>query len=292
MGYRRYWRSRHAANVMTPSQALGTAPHATPATKTVHQIMMQSFLANGLVPAKHVNAMENIAVKWTGRLTPAQERYLLGIIQQITGLAQTASTPVAQPAPVPVNPTLANVDKIFDLFRGAMAHLKRPHIYIPMDLSKPITQSCDVLKLQYSPAYAGIPGPYGRSARPERIEIRAKINRQNSWVATLETSGLLIVTHSNWYIRKGMLTQQTLENTLTEFLKDPVGNTAKWGKLLSRCCYCWLPLSTPESLSVGYGPDCAAHHNLPWGKKQTKTNAKAILNAIKNGNFTVSKVKP
>lgn len=38
-----------------------------------------------------------------------------------------------------------------------------------------------------------------------------------------------------------------------------------FGAAFSRCVFCGRPLDTAESISVGYGPDCAAQHYLPWG---------------------------
>ena len=31
------------------------------------------------------------------------------------------------------------------------------------------------------------------------------------------------------------------------------------------CCFCMADLSTPESVTAGYGPQCAAKLGLPWG---------------------------
>ena len=41
------------------------------------------------------------------------------------------------------------------------------------------------------------------------------------------------------------------------------------------CGFCGLDLDTAESLSVGYGPQCAKKHDLPWGAKAVP--AKVIL---------------
>jgi len=39
-----------------------------------------------------------------------------------------------------------------------------------------------------------------------------------------------------------------------------------FGKMVGRCCFCSLPIDTPESVSAGYGPVCAANKGLPWGE--------------------------
>jgi hypothetical protein len=40
---------------------------------------------------------------------------------------------------------------------------------------------------------------------------------------------------------------------------------AAFGHTHHRCVFCARKLSRGESTAVGYGPDCAAHHGLPWG---------------------------
>lgn len=40
---------------------------------------------------------------------------------------------------------------------------------------------------------------------------------------------------------------------------------AAFGAAYGQCCFCARQLDTPESISVGYGPTCAARRNLPWG---------------------------
>jgi hypothetical protein len=40
---------------------------------------------------------------------------------------------------------------------------------------------------------------------------------------------------------------------------------AEFGHTFHRCVFCARKLSRGESTAVGYGPDCAAHHGLPWG---------------------------
>lgn len=47
---------------------------------------------------------------------------------------------------------------------------------------------------------------------------------------------------------------------------DPAAVAAAYGKETGNCCFCSIELSTAESLAVGYGPTCAEHFNLPWGK--------------------------
>lgn len=51
------------------------------------------------------------------------------------------------------------------------------------------------------------------------------------------------------------------------FAQDPIGTAVTLGKKSGHCQFCLQKLSTEESLSAGYGPVCAKHWGLPWGKK-------------------------
>ena len=52
---------------------------------------------------------------------------------------------------------------------------------------------------------------------------------------------------------------------LSAFAADPIGYAQANGKESGSCRFCNLPLTTTESVSVGYGPICAGHWGLPWG---------------------------
>lgn len=47
---------------------------------------------------------------------------------------------------------------------------------------------------------------------------------------------------------------------------DPVGFAAHYGHVSGSCCFCNIKLDDPRSTEVGYGPICAKHYGLPWGK--------------------------
>jgi len=53
---------------------------------------------------------------------------------------------------------------------------------------------------------------------------------------------------------------------LEKLAADPAGVASEYGKLTGNCCFCGLPLTDPQSTAQGYGPICAAHYGLPWGK--------------------------
>lgn len=50
------------------------------------------------------------------------------------------------------------------------------------------------------------------------------------------------------------------------FNDDPVEGAKLQGKIKSACCFCNRELTTPESVTAGYGPICADKYGLPWGQ--------------------------
>lgn len=50
--------------------------------------------------------------------------------------------------------------------------------------------------------------------------------------------------------------------------EDPAGAASVYGVATGVCCFCDRELSDKRSVSVGYGPICAAHWGLPWGVKE------------------------
>lgn len=53
---------------------------------------------------------------------------------------------------------------------------------------------------------------------------------------------------------------------LTNFAENPVGAAQAYGKETGECCFCAKELTDERSVSVGYGPICAAKWGLPWGE--------------------------
>lgn len=62
-----------------------------------------------------------------------------------------------------------------------------------------------------------------------------------------------------WLTAKGML------HELSNDTKCSPEEAHAFGKMVGRCCFCSLPIDTPESVSAGYGPVCATNKGLPWG---------------------------
>lgn len=51
----------------------------------------------------------------------------------------------------------------------------------------------------------------------------------------------------------------------------------------SVCCFCGRDLDTAESISVGYGPICAAKYGLPWGEVAEPASVVLARDAMKDG---------
>ena len=67
---------------------------------------------------------------------------------------------------------------------------------------------------------------------------------------------------------------------LRKFACDPIGQAAEHGKLTGACCFCNRALGKGKdkrSVAVGYGPDCAEHYGLAWGKTETTNQPLARL---------------
>mgnify|MGYP003131725790 CR=1 FL=1 len=67
---------------------------------------------------------------------------------------------------------------------------------------------------------------------------------------------------------------------LESLKQDPIATVRRLGRRSGFCCFCGLPLSTPESLVHGYGPTCAKNGKLPHGKKSAKAIEAEMENAI------------
>ena len=52
---------------------------------------------------------------------------------------------------------------------------------------------------------------------------------------------------------------------LRDFESDPVAKAAEYGKRSGTCIFCNRPLTDVRSTHYGYGPICAAKHDMPWG---------------------------
>jgi hypothetical protein len=59
----------------------------------------------------------------------------------------------------------------------------------------------------------------------------------------------------------------------------------------SECCFCGRDLDTAESISVGYGPVCAAKYGLPWGEKAEPASVVLARDALIGGGIAPAAVE-
>ena len=158
---------------------------------------------------------------------------------------------------LPVSDTV-DCDKIFKFFEVAGAHLKTPRIWL---------QTGSGLEIRFS-----IMGQTSRT--PGYIAISGKGIGQ--FYGSIGTDKKL------FFARKGKAYAVEIEKLIKEFNADPAAVAAAYGKLNNKCCFCSLPLSTPESMGAGYGEICAEHYGLPYGIK-TVTKPQVISDYQKVG---------
>lgn len=71
--------------------------------------------------------------------------------------------------------------------------------------------------------------------------------------------------------------QADVTQLLKDLAADPVKMAALYGHQTSSCCFCARPLTTSESVTMGYGPICAAKFGLSWGQHVETTYTKLTL---------------
>jgi len=57
-------------------------------------------------------------------------------------------------------------------------------------------------------------------------------------------------------------------NTLRAISENPSSTLAVMGRQTGECMFCAKELTDGRSVTVGYGPICAGHYNLPWGEEK------------------------
>jgi hypothetical protein len=175
-----------------------------------------------------------------GRLSAAQRPWL-------HKLALDMQAPAA---PAPVSAVDAFATQIVALMDGAVASgLRRPRVTVDLTDSRFEAPGHARITLAVAGAASRYAGqvmvtdgrPYGSST------FYGRIDREGRYFASRAAPG--------W-----------VEAALREMALDPAAFTAAVGRRTGNCCFCARELSTTESLAVGYGPICAGHYGLPWGR--------------------------
>jgi hypothetical protein len=215
---------------------------------TKNQITLQTFLANGLVPTKSINFATSLA-NWR-KPTQKQLIYIDKLVDEIVNKA-------AQPPKAAAScDAKHDFSKIFTLFDNARNKLKYPKINLQTDGKRP-------LRLNSSRKW------------PDRVYLGSGGFGTDSYGYIERNVGI------HFYTKDEAVRADVL-NMVKAFAADPEKVSADHGKLTHNCCYCSKQLDTTESLAVGYGPICAAHFGLKWGKNvpRTKPNVKELVETV------------
>ena len=169
-----------------------------------------------------------------GKLSDKQAFWVKTLVDRL--LTPKPATPSAE--------TLGDFAGVLKLFENAKSHLKHPKIVLDTDGGK---------KIQLAVA-----GPASKYAGQITVTSEGAYG-SNVWYGVVTKDGALKTSTT------GAAIKDDLTGILTKLAKNPAATAASYGKKVGHCCFCKKGLTTPESLTVGYGPICAEHYNLPWG---------------------------
>lgn len=206
---------------------------------TKNQLILQTLLANNLVPKRNIVFVTSIAN--TKSPSSKQLYWVDKLADEIT------NKPASNPDPE------FDISKLFTLFKNAQKHLKYPKVTLQLADGSP-------LRLQYNSKHDAV------------FVSRGGFNSEQ--YCRINSNGDIV-----WYA-KDQAKRNAVLIMIKAFAADPEKVAADYGKLTHNCCYCSKQLDTPESLAVGYGPRCAQHFDLKWGKTapRTKPNVKELVN--------------
>lgn len=103
------------------------------------------------------------------------------------------------------------------------------------------------------------------SKRPGTVNVTdGRPYGDNTWYGRIATDG--VFEHSRHVVAP-------VSNMLLALSDDPTRVAHQHGVATGTCCFCNRDLSTKESRSVGYGPQCADRFGLPWGKVSDEVKA-------------------
>lgn len=175
-------------------------------------------------------------------------------VGELIRLANEAAAPAPEAAPaatVSIAPIIALLDK-------AAAKLKHPAILV----------RAGDRDLRLS-----IAGPTSKA--PGTVNVCSPGSfYDRSWYGRIERDGAFEPSRK---FDAGTISAVTL--ALQAMAADPAKAAADYGHLTGVCCFCNTPLTDGRSTEVGYGPTCAKHYGLPWGKT-TKSAPVADLLAL------------
>lgn len=155
----------------------------------------------------------------------------------------------SQPRPQAAQLNAAGLPSIFNMFKSAAGHLKRPAIRLADDAGNHLTLSL--------------------AAETSKNAGFIYVKRDgvgDGYCGKISPEGRFFPVSS---------CPKTVEPHLLAFAADPTGVATKYGRLTGKCCFCGRKLTDERSTAMGYGPVCADHFGLDWGKAHTNLAAPA-----------------
>lgn len=155
---------------------------------------------------------------------------------------------------------------VIDLLEGAGEHLQYPKIRLA------VVVPCENEDAATEPIHFKLYRAGDRSKYRGQVQVvedaPGKVNyegvpfsEQNRWFGRIDLDGVF---HPSRKLDGEEYT--AVVGVLKDFAADPAGVAGKVGRWLGRCCFCHRALSDERSTEVGYGPVCASHYGLEWGK--------------------------
>jgi hypothetical protein len=176
------------------------------------------------------NSIANAMITYGG-LTAGQEAAVRKIMAQ-------EANPVAPVATAQIG----DMAGLYAIFQAAQRKLKRPAIVVETPVGE--------IKLSVAGQNARYPGSVNVAEKGAFGEAKfyGRIMQDGGFVQGREAAPEALVSY------------------LVDFAANPAKMAAAHGHRTGNCCFCNRPLTDERSTSVGYGPICAGHYNLPWGE--------------------------
>jgi hypothetical protein len=167
----------------------------------------------------------------------------LGAAQRMVAKAKADELNAARPAaPAVTFEQTTPLENIMAMFRAARrSGLSRPKIRFTDANGLPIVLTLAGITSRHPGAVYVTDGrPYGA----------------NSYFGRIDPNGILV---------PGRDVNEAVLTALAEIERNPSAAAAAYGRRTGCCCFCSRTLTAEDSVSVGYGPICAANHGLPHG---------------------------
>lgn len=172
--------------------------------------------------------------KRNGAPSPGQQPYVQKLINQAKGLITPTPRETEE---------VGSMMGLIALFSKAKQHLKFPKISLQVN-GNPVRLAMGIRGAGAGCVNVTDGGPY----------------ENNRWYGRVSPQG-------TWTKGRHFPEANDVRELLKEMAADPARTAQAYGRLTGNCCFCNKTLTDAKSTDVGYGPVCADHYGLPWGKK-------------------------